>query len=102
MTTNASPQKNCKQDAGVMIPVIDRNSCEGKGACVSVCPVAVFNVQVLPKNERAELNFKGKIKGFFHGWKQAILVNPNACEACGLCVKACPENAISLIRDEHS
>ena len=91
-------EKNCKQDAGVMIPVIDRNRCEGKADCVAVCPVAVFTVDTLAKSEREQLSVKGKIKGFFHGWQQAVLVNPQACEACGLCVQSCPEKAIRLIR----
>jgi len=91
-------QKNCKQEAGAMIPVIDRNRCEGKADCVAVCPVAVFAVETLPKPERKNLNVRGKMKGFFHGWQQAILVNPDACEACGLCVQSCPEKAITLVK----
>jgi len=90
--------KNCKHNAGIMVPVIDRNRCEGKAACVAVCPVAVFSVQTLAKSERKNLHIRGKVKGFFHGWQQAVLVNANACEACGLCVQACPEQAISLVR----
>lgn len=90
--------KNCKQAAGVMIPVIDRNRCEGKADCVAVCPFAVFSVDTLAHSERQALSFKGKLKGFFHGWQQAVLVNPQACEACGLCVQSCPEKAITLMR----
>jgi ferredoxin len=45
---------------------------------------------------RANLSFKGKIKGVVHRWQQALLVDPHACEACGLCIKACPEDAITL------
>jgi NAD-dependent dihydropyrimidine dehydrogenase PreA subunit len=41
---------------------------------------------------------KGKFKGFAHGWKQAFATNAAACEVCGLCIQACPENAISLRR----
>ena len=93
--------KNCKQEAGTMIPVIDRNRCEGKADCVAVCPVAVFAVETLPETERANLNLRGKIKGFFHGWQQAMLVNSDACEACGLCVQSCPEKAITLKRNEY-
>lgn len=89
--------KNCKQAPGTMIPVIDRNRCEGKADCVAVCPVAVFSVDTLANSERQQLSFRGKVKGFFHGWQQAMLVNPYACEACGLCVQSCPEKAISLI-----
>ena len=91
----------CKHDPGAFRPVIDRNRCEGKAACVSVCPVAVFAVATLPTDQRAGLGLRGRIKGFAHGWQQALLVNPAACEACGLCVKACPEDAISLVRNQR-
>ena len=90
---------DCKFDAGILIPVIDRNSCEGKGPCVEVCPYDVFVLSVLPKDQRTGLSFKGKVKGFAHGWKQAELVNPDACHGCGLCVTACPEDAIKLARN---
>ena len=91
-------QPNGKQEPGVFMPVIDRNSCEGKGDCVPACPYNVFVLDVLPKDERAKLNFKGKLKGFAHGWKQAFTPNVAACRACGYCVAACPEHAIKLQR----
>lgn len=93
-----SNQSECKQEAGAFHPVIDRNKCEGKSDCVRACPVDVFAVETLPQNLRIGLSLKGKINGFVHRWQQAILVNPNACEACGLCVSACPEDAITLKR----
>lgn len=93
-----SNQSECKQEAGAFRPVIDRNKCEGKSDCVRVCPVGVFAVETLPQNLRIGISLKGKINGFVHRWQQAILVNPNACEVCGLCVSACPEDAITLKR----
>jgi NAD-dependent dihydropyrimidine dehydrogenase PreA subunit len=98
---NGAPQidtASCKQAPGSFAPVIDRNRCEGKGDCVSVCPKSVFVLGVLPASDRGSLSFAGKLKGFAHGWKQAFMPNVGACEACGLCVAACPENAIILTR----
>jgi NAD-dependent dihydropyrimidine dehydrogenase PreA subunit len=40
----------------------------------------------------------GRLKALAHGGKQAFAVSAEACHACGLCVKACPENAIRLVR----
>jgi NAD-dependent dihydropyrimidine dehydrogenase PreA subunit len=81
-----------------MIPVINRNKCEGKADCVAVCPVSVFAVQTLPKEQRKDLSLIGKMKGYAHKWQQAVLILPDACEGCGLCVRSCPESAITLTR----
>ena len=90
--------RECTQPAGAFAPVIDRNRCEGKAACVKVCPTHVFVVGTLPLAARSNLKLAGRIKGFVHRWQQALLVNPDACEACGKCVAACPEQAITLAR----
>lgn len=90
--------KDCKQEAGVFTPIIDRNRCEGKAECVPVCPYSVFTVGTLPKDQRTGLTFIGRLKGSAHKWQQALLVSPESCRACGLCVKACPEHAITLAR----
>lgn len=88
----------CAQRAGTVYPVIDRNRCEGKAECVAVCPVQVFDIGVLPLEARRELSPRGRVKGFVHGWRQAFAVRADACEACGLCVRHCPEGAIKLMR----
>jgi 4Fe-4S ferredoxin len=93
-----SAESECRQAPGAMIPVIDRNRCEGKAACVSVCPRRVFVIGTLPVEQRARLKLMGRMKGFAHGWKQAFTPNAADCEACGKCVEACPESAIRLVR----
>lgn len=97
-SARTSESVNCRQQPGAFRPVVDRNACEGKGDCVRVCPVSVFAVHILPKEERRGLGLKGRLKGFAHQWQQALLINPGACEACGLCVEACPEKALTLLR----
>jgi NAD-dependent dihydropyrimidine dehydrogenase PreA subunit len=93
-----SRPESCKQEPGTFRPAIDRNRCEGKGDCVRVCPRSVFAVATLPPAERSGLSLRGRLKGFAHRWQQASLVDAGACEACGLCVAACPEQAITLTR----
>jgi len=86
----------CKE-AGKLSPVIDRNRCEGKEDCVRACPYQVFEMGTLGPDEKAGLTRLGHVKAFFHGYRQAFAVKPEACHACGLCVTACPERAIKLI-----
>jgi 4Fe-4S ferredoxin len=90
--------RSCRQPHGSFAPLINRNKCEGKGPCVDVCPYSVLEMGPLSKLDRAGLSLVGKIKAFAHGGKQAFAVAPNLCAACGLCVQACPENAIALVR----
>jgi 4Fe-4S ferredoxin len=90
--------RTCRQPQGSFGPLINRNKCEGKGPCVDVCPYSVLEMGILSKQDRAGLSLVGKIKAFAHGGKQAFVVAPDLCAACGLCVQACPENAISLVR----
>jgi 4Fe-4S ferredoxin len=91
-------ETDCKQRQGQFAPHIDRNRCEGKEDCVRVCPYEVFEIAVVPQAERAKLSLKGRLKAFAHGYQQAFAVRAEACHACGLCVKACPERAITLVR----
>jgi len=88
--------KDCTQPPGLFAPVIDRARCEGKADCVVICPYDVFDLGILPPEDREGLPLMAKVKGFVHGWKQSFAVRAEACRACGLCVKACPEKAIRL------
>ncbi len=98
MTASGDTAADCKHDAGRFLPRIDRNRCEGKDDCVRVCPYEVFELGILPPADRKGLSLKGRLKGTVHGWKQAFAVNAVDCHACGLCVQACPERAITLVR----
>src|SRR5271170_770767 len=96
--STVSAKDDCKQAAGVILPRIDRNRCEGKEDCVRVCPYEVFEIRVLKPEERAALPFVPRLKMLFHGNRQAFAVRADQCHACGLCVAACPEKAITLAR----
>ena len=88
----------CRQPAGVARPVIDARRCEGKADCLRVCPYDVFEVRRLDRDENRALPLIARFKVAVHGGGQAFVVRPERCHACGLCVAACPENAIRLVR----
>jgi len=88
-------REDCKE-AALLVPVIDAGRCEGKGDCVRVCPYDVFTVRKLVASERAALGVLARFKVFVHGGKQGFVRRPEDCHACGACVKACPEQAITL------
>jgi NAD-dependent dihydropyrimidine dehydrogenase PreA subunit len=90
--------ESCKQPAGVVAPEINRSRCEGKEDCVAVCPYDVFEMRTLTKAERRAIPFFGRLKAAVHGNRQAFAVRAEACHACGLCVQACPERAIKLVK----
>jgi NAD-dependent dihydropyrimidine dehydrogenase PreA subunit len=90
----------CRAEPGEFRPAVDRNRCEGKNACVDVCPYDVFEVRRIDDADFAELSFLGRLKSRAHGRKTAYTPNVDACRACGLCVTACPEKAIKLVRVE--
>ena len=93
---SAEPTEDCKHEAGLFAPRIDRSRCEGKEDCARVCPYGVFEVRRLTGSERRELSTLSRLKVFAHGGKQAFAALADECRACGLCVQACPERDIKL------
>jgi 4Fe-4S ferredoxin len=89
---------SCRAAPETFAPVIDRARCEGKADCVRVCPYGVFEVRRIADSDFAALSFFSRLKSRAHGKKSAYTPNAAACLACGLCVEACPEDAIKLAR----
>ncbi|HEY1697076.1 MAG TPA: 4Fe-4S dicluster domain-containing protein [Polyangiaceae bacterium] len=91
-------RNDCKAQPGEFAPLVDRAKCEGKADCVAVCPVHVFEVRRMDDADFARLGPLAKLKSLVHGRKTAYTPAAAACEACGECVAACPEDAIKLAR----
>jgi NAD-dependent dihydropyrimidine dehydrogenase PreA subunit len=60
---------------------IDTPKCDGCGTCVSVCPVAVFELRKLPEYGDKE---------------KAVVVNNDACIACMACTVQCSQQCITV------
>lgn len=90
------PGEECHAPPGRYRPVVDRARCEGKRDCVAVCPYDVFEVRRIEDADFAALGLLGRLKSLAHGRLTAYTPRADACQACGLCVVACPERAIRL------
>lgn len=97
MTMANGAEAECKGKSGRVAPAIDRNRCEAKSGCVAVCPFNVFEIRSLSPADKSGLSFVGRIKAWAHRNRQAYVVRPADCQACGLCIQACPEDAIRLV-----
>jgi NAD-dependent dihydropyrimidine dehydrogenase PreA subunit len=91
------PGEKCRAEPGRFIPVIDHGRCEGKRDCVEVCPYDVFEVTRISNADFGALGVLNKLKSVAHQRQTAYAVRADACHACGLCVVACPESAITLM-----
>jgi NAD-dependent dihydropyrimidine dehydrogenase PreA subunit len=87
----------CPSPPGKLVPLVNRNKCEGKADCVTACPYQVFEVGRISEDDFKGLSLLGKLKSMAHGRKTAFTPRADACQACGKCVDACPERAIRLI-----
>jgi NAD-dependent dihydropyrimidine dehydrogenase PreA subunit len=92
------PGEKCTAAPGTWKPLVDRERCEGKHDCVDVCPHGVFEVRRIAAIDFAALSLGGKMKSVAHRLQTAYTPAQDQCRACGLCVVACPENAIKLVR----
>jgi 4Fe-4S ferredoxin len=96
---DAEPRgKGCEPEARRLGPVINPDRCEAKSDCVAVCPYDVFEVRNLSAQELRALPFLTQLRVRLHGGRQAFVTSPQKCHACGLCVAACPETAIRLVK----
>jgi NAD-dependent dihydropyrimidine dehydrogenase PreA subunit len=92
------PGEECRAEPGRFAPRVDRARCEGKRDCVDVCPYDVFEVRRIADADFEQLGFMARLKSRVHGRLTAYTPKADQCRACGLCVVACPEHAITLVK----
>jgi len=92
------PGEACKAEPGTYRPVVNARRCEGKSDCVAVCPYDVFEVGTIAEADYLAMPLLVRLKLRVHGKQTAFTPRADACHACGLCVVACPEKAITLER----
>lgn len=90
------PGQACKAAPASYIPHVDLSRCEGKADCAEVCPYDVFDVARIDDAVYRSLPVLNRLKLWVHGKQIAHTPRAEACQACGLCVVACPERAITL------
>lgn len=91
------PGAECKAPAGTWTPQVNHGRCEAKRDCVEVCPYDVFEVRRIEPADYKPLGLLAKLKVRVHGMQTAYTPRADLCQACGLCVVACPERAITLV-----
>jgi NAD-dependent dihydropyrimidine dehydrogenase PreA subunit len=62
-----SSKAECKQDAGIFAPMIDRTRCEAKEDCVEACPYDVFEVHKLSDEDKRAIPLIARVKAWVHG-----------------------------------
>jgi len=72
------------------IPVVDKDRCKACNKCVLICPKKLFSLS--PVTHPVFVACSSHDPG-----KDTKAVCPVGCIACGLCVKACPVDAIHVI-----
>ncbi|HMY15938.1 MAG TPA: 4Fe-4S binding protein [Polyangium sp.] len=92
------PGEECRAAPGAYVPLVNRAKCEGKRDCVEVCPYDVFEVRRMDDADFETLGFFAQFKSRVHKRLTAYTPRADQCKACGLCVVACPEKAIQLVR----
>ncbi|MFC4819007.1 4Fe-4S dicluster domain-containing protein [Dokdonella ginsengisoli] len=90
----AMSEASACHEKGMVWPIVNRDRCLGDADCVAACPNGILAVAIVVEH------------ALDAGWsgspalpvirRQAHVVAPERCAACGLCVTACAQRSIIL------
>ncbi|MBE6940306.1 MAG: pyruvate:ferredoxin (flavodoxin) oxidoreductase [Ruminococcaceae bacterium] len=94
-----------KRGVAVSVPTWDATKCIQCNQCAYVCPHATIRPYALTEAEAAAAPEAAKIVDVKAGkgkgvYKFTMAISPLDCMGCGVCVGACPVNALSMVAQE--
>ena len=94
-----------KRGVAVMVPHWDESKCIQCNQCSFVCPHATIRPFVLDDDEAAaapaETRMLDAMGPKAKGKKFTIAVSPLDCMGCGVCVGACPKDALTMVEQQQ-
>ncbi len=94
-----------KRGVAVSVPTWDSTKCIQCNQCAYVCPHATIRPYALTEAEAAAAPEAAKIVDVKAGkgkgvYKFTMAISPLDCMGCGVCVGACPVNALAMVSQE--
>ena len=94
-----------KRGVAVSVPAWDSTKCIQCNQCAYVCPHATIRPFALTADEAAKAPEAAKIVDVKAGkgkgtYQFTMAISPLDCMGCGVCVGACPVNALSMVAQE--
>ena len=94
-----------KRGVAVSVPTWDATKCIQCNQCAYVCPHATIRPYALTEAEAAAAPEAAKIVDVKAGkgkgvYKFTMAISPLDCMGCGVCVGACPVNALAMVSQE--
>ena len=94
-----------KRGVAVSVPTWDADKCIQCNQCAYVCPHATIRPFALTADEAAKAPEAAKIVDVKAGkgkgtYQFTMAISPLDCMGCGVCIGACPVNALSMVAQE--